>query len=132
MSKQIISYSQNIRELCGIDTVIFTYSKEVATKLRGLLNSDFQIIFHNLKIENTDEMEWLQEALYHSHIFIVTEGSDPFVSGYALSYATEQNPELVIGLNLAEEKLNFLNAITKNSVKSFNSIFDVANYIKDQ
>lgn len=132
MGKQVISYPQNIRELCGIDTIIFTYSVDVANKLRAALGRDFQIIYHSLKIDSYDVLEWVQEALYHSHIFIVSNSATPFMSGYALSYATEQNPELVIGIDLDDETATFLNAITKNSVKIYDQINDAVQYIKEQ
>ena len=132
MSDQVIVYPQSIRELCGIDTVIFTYSREIAQKLRSLMNNDYQIIHHNLLISDTDELEWVQDALYHSHVFIVTDSKIPFVEGYALCYATEQNPELVIGINLDTRITNFLSAVTKNGVVMVNNVQEIADFIEAQ
>ena len=132
MSNQIITYPQAIRDLCGIDTVIFTYSRDVALKLRRLMSDDFQIIHHDLNVLSVEEIEWIQDGLYHSHIFIVTESESPFLNGYALAYATAQNPELVIGLGLDEQTKSFLSFVVKDEVNSFNNILEVADFIEEQ
>lgn len=132
MSTQIITYPQAIRDMCGIDTVIFTYSADVAQKLRRLIGNDFKIIYHSLNLVEDDEIDWVQDALYHSHIFIVTESDTPFASGYALSYATEQNPELVIGFDLKESTTSFLEKIIKDELNSFDNILEIADFIEEQ
>lgn len=132
MGRQIITYPQSIRDLCGIDTVIFTYSTDVAYKLRQLIGSEYQVIFHSLDIEDDEELEWVQDALYHSHIFIVTESETPFNCGYALAYAINQHPELVIGYGASDAISDFISLIIKDRLNEFTDINELADFIKDQ
>lgn len=132
MNKQIIEYPMDIRNLSGMNTVIFTYSKDLANKIQPHLPDDFQIIYHNLRINNDDSRDWLMQALFYTHLFIVTEHdlSTNLAGGVALAMALEQNPELILSFNVADETISFLtNFIDQESVH-FTNLNDLIDFIE--
>jgi hypothetical protein len=134
MKNIIIEYPMDIRNLCGMSTVIFTHSNDTARKLRGLLPDDYQIIHYDFSCNTEDKFDWLKEALFYSHIFVVSDltGIDSFLFGVSLVLALEQNPELILGLNIDPNIQVFLNKLSQADFHNFSSITEIAKFIGDQ
>lgn len=134
MKNPIISYPDNIRDQCGIDTVIFTYSEEIATRLKSMLSDSFHIIFHNLNPQSDDELEWLNDALYHSYIFVLSKFDQvqPFTCGYVFGSASGQHSNLIVTIGASPDLVKSINIITQNGAKHFDHLVELANYIETE
>lgn len=122
----------DIRNVSGMSTIIFTYSIDIAKKIQPYLPDDCQIIYHNLVVNDDDTRDWLMQALFYTHFFIISE-SDPstaFASGVAMAMALEQNPELILSFNVSKETINFLCNFIDQDSEHFTDLDDLIDFIE--
>lgn len=134
MKNPIISYPDNIRDQCGIDTVIFTYSNEIASKLKSMLSDNFHIIYHDMNPKSDDELEWMNDALYHAYILILSkcDNIDPFICGYNFGTTVGHHSNLIVSLSADRDLIRAINVVTGNSAKHFDHVDELANYIETE
>lgn len=122
----------DIRNYSGMSTIIFTYSLQLAKLLQPHLPDDFQIIYHDLKVLDDDSRDWLMQALFYTHFFIVSESdaSTALASGVALALAMSQNPELILSLNASKETITFLCNFIDQDSEHFTSVDELIDFIE--
>lgn len=132
MRRQIVEYPDNIREQIGVDTTIFVHDLILAKKLNSVLSDDFKIICNDLRnLESLDENDWREDALYRSHIAVISPGAG-FNVGYFIGIAMKDNPIEILTLNQSSYMISDMDALSKNSASHFTDIEDLIKHIEGE
>lgn len=118
----LIKYPDNIREHIGMNTTVFSCNVVLSEFLRQNLSDEFSVISANLENIDLDKYDWIEDALYRSHIIILDNDSDNFIVGFLTSTAMGENPIRIMTLNLPQSLIHFVNVISKDSADHFVSL----------
>lgn len=127
----LIKYPDNIREFAGMNTTVFSCNIVLAEFLRQNLSNEFSIVCANLENIDLDKYDWIEDALYRSHIIILDNDSDNFIVGFLTSTAMGENPIRIMTLNLPQSLIHFVNVISKESSDNFVSLESMMKEIND-